>query len=97
MEVDPIPSDDPHMARGRRAAQEIITAFVAGDQESAQGIVKDMFGEASAKDMAALGAATRLILDVLTVLIRVLEDECKVDVISRLSVAFPEFEADGPV
>ena len=95
MKKDQIPPDDPDLVRGRRAAQAIVTAFVAGDHDTAQDIVKDLFGKATARDMAGLGAATRLILDVMTVLIRTLQDDCKLDVMSRLSTAFPEFAGDG--
>lgn len=94
MKDDPISADDPHLARGRGAAQAIITAFIAGDEDTAQGIVKDLFGKATAEDMAALAAATRLFLDVMVVMIRVLEDECKVDVMSHLRAAL-ELESDG--
>ncbi len=91
-----IKPDDPHMARGRGAAQAIVTAFVAGDHDTAQATVKDLYGTATAEDMAALGAATRFILDVLAVLISVLEDECKIDVMAHLRGVL-EFEADGSV
>ena len=83
------------MARGRGAAQDIVTAYVARDYDTAQGIVRDLFGKATAEDMAALGAATRFFLDVLTVLIKALEDDCKIDVMSHLRASL-EFEADGP-